>query len=237
MVFLLATIFQVGFLTQVGLPPRSWYFLIWLAPMMVCADAIWSAFKPSLQMARAVIVLFVAVVCVPACWAGSKLRQTNIDLIAAKLKADAKPGDLVLAAPWFHGVSLVRYYPQDQFVTLPPMEEIRIHRYDLMKRAMESSDPVGPVANQIVETLRGGHTVWIVGFLKFPAAGETVSQYPPYHKGIGINDAAYYFSWSTLLGKLVQEHATKGDVIPIPASNEINSVEKVTLIAVSGWHD
>jgi len=237
MVFLLATIFQIGFLARLGLPPRSWYFLIWLAPMMVCADAIWSAFKLSLQSIRAALVIGVAMVCIPACCSGSKLRQTNIDLIAAKLKTDRKPDDLVLAAPWFHGVSLYRYYPQDQFITLPPMEEIRIHRYDLMKRAMESDDPVSPLANRIIETLRTGHTLWIVGSLKFPRAGEKVPQYPPYYKGIGNNDAAYYFSWSEALGKLIQEHATKGDVVAVPAPTEINSVENITLIAVSGWHD
>lgn len=236
-VFLLATIFQVAFLTRLGLPPRSWYFLIWLAPMMVCADAIWSAFRPSVQIARAVFVVTVAAVCVPSCWAGSKMRQTNIDLIAAKLKADRKPQDFVLVAPWFHGVSLCRYYPQDQFTTLPPMEEIRIHRYDLMKRAMQSSDPIGPLANQIVETLRGGHTVWIVGFLKFPQAGEPIPQYPPYYKGIGMNDAAYYFSWSEQLGKLVQAHAIKGDEVTLPAPSAINPVENISLIAISGWHD
>ncbi|MGZ4974590.1 MAG: glycosyltransferase family 39 protein, partial [Limisphaerales bacterium] len=227
-VFLLATIFQIGFLTQVGLPPRSWYFLIWLAPMMICADVTWSAFKTPVQITRALLVTAIAVLCVPSCWSGSKLRQTNIDLIAAKLKTERKPEDMVLVAPWFYGVSLNRYYPQDQFTTLPPMEEIRIHRYDLMKRAMQSADPIGPLANRIVETLRGGHTLWIVGSLKFPAAGETVRQYPPYYKGIGNNDAAYYFSWSEALGKLVQEHATKGDVVSLPTPAIINSVENTT---------
>ncbi|MDB6057541.1 MAG: hypothetical protein JWO95_1385 [Verrucomicrobiales bacterium] len=235
--FLLTTIFQLGLLAKLGLPPRSWYFLIWLGPIMICADAIWSATKPAIQLGRAAIVLLVAAICVPNCLSGAKLRQTNIDLLAAKLKADRKPQDLVLAAPWFNGVSLCRYYPQEQFVTLPPMEEIRIHRYDIMKRAMQSTDPIGPLANSIIETLRSGHTVWIVGSLKFPQPGETVPQYSPYYKGIGINDAAYYFSWSEQLGKLIQEHATKGDVVTVPTTADINSVENISLITVSGWHD
>jgi hypothetical protein len=235
--FILATVFQVGFLARLGLPPRSWYFLIWLAPIMICADVIWSSLKPQVQIGRAIFVLAIALACAPACWSGVMLRQTNIDLIAAKLKTDRKPEDLVLVAPWFYGVSLCRYYPAEKFTTLPPMQEIRIHRYDLMKRAMQSTDPIGPLATQIANTLQSGHTVWIVGSLKFPQQGEKIPQYPPYHQGIGINDAAYYFSWSTALGNLVQQHATKGDIVTPVASVPVNSVENINLLAVSGWHD
>jgi hypothetical protein len=237
LVFLLATLFQIGFLARLGLPPRAWYFLIWLAPIMICADAIWSSFKPVVQTGRAAAVVLVALLCSPACWSGTALRHTNIDLLAAKLHAEKKPEDFVLVAPWFDGVSLCRYYSATNFTTLPPMSEIRIHHYDLMKRAMESSDPIGPLAARIVETLRGGHTLWIVGSLKFPQQGENVPQYPPYHKGIGINDAAYYFSWSEQLGKLVQEHAIKGDVITVPTPGPIDPLENINLIAISGWRD
>jgi hypothetical protein len=52
-----------------------------------------------------------------------------------------------------------------------------------------------------------------------------------------MNDAAYYFSWSTRLGKLVQEHAKVGDVVTPAASGPVNSVENVNLITISGWHD
>jgi hypothetical protein len=235
--FIVAPILQIAFLTKVGLPPRSWYFLNLLAPMIVCADVIWSALKRSVQIGRVATAVLMAVLSASAIWSGSHLRQTNIDLIAQKLKAEKKPEDLVLVAPWFYGVSLCRYYPQTNFTTLPPMEEIRIHRYDLMKRAMQSSDPIGPLESQIVATLRAGNKLWLVGSLKFPKTGETVAQYPPYYSGIGMNDAAYYFSWSGRLGKLVQEHATVGDVVTPSAPGPVNSVENPDLIAISGWHD
>ncbi len=236
-VIVLAVLFQFTLLMQLGLPPRSWYFLILLGPLMLCADGIWSALGSRVQISRIALVLAVATVCASACWSGVQLRQTNIDLIAAKLKAEKKPGDIVLAAAWFNGVSLCRYYPQTNFTTLPPMEEIRIHRYDLMKRAMQSPDPIGPLETQIIQTLRSGHTLWIVGSLKFPQPGETVSQFPPYHTGIGINDAAYYYSWSARLGKLVQEHALKGDIVTPAAPGPVNPMENINLIAVTGWHD
>ena len=234
---ILAPILQIVFLTKVGLPPRSWYFLNLLAPMIICADVIWSSLKPVVRIGCTAVAALIAVLTATAVWSGSHLRQTNIDLIAQKLKNEKKAEDFVLVAPWFNGVSLCRYYPQTNFTTLPPMEEIRIHRYDLMKRAMQSPDPVGPLESQIVATLRGGHKLWLVGSLKFPKQGETVAQYPPYYTGIGMNDAAYYFSWSGRLGKLVQEHAKVGDVVTPAAPGPVNSVENLNLIAISGWHD
>jgi hypothetical protein len=237
-VFVLITLSQIGILTQLKLPPRSWYFLIWLAPMAICADVIWSTFNQrNAQITRVAIICSIALLCAPQCWSQAKLRQTNVDLIAAKLKTDRKPGDLVLAAPWFNGVSLCRYYPTNQFTTLPPMEEIRIHRYDLMKRAMSSTDPIGPLQTQIEQTLRNGNTLWVVGSLKFPQPGESVPTYPPYFKGIGNNDAAYYFSWSTQLGKMVKDHAITGEVVEVKTPYEISKIENFTLIAIRGWHD
>ncbi len=183
------------------------------------------------------MVIAVAVLWVPGCWSGSKLRQTNIDLIASKLKTDCKPGDLVIVAPWFNACSLCRYYPSAGFVTLPPMEEVRIQRYDLMKRAMQSPDPISGLANRAYETLHSGHTLWIVGSLLIPARGEEVLRYPPYYKRIGNNDAAYYYSWAKQIGRFVSEHAVQGGKVDVPALYDVNRLENLNLIAVSGWHD
>lgn len=236
-IFLIAPLLQFVFLTKVGLPPRAWYFLNFLAPMMVCADVVWNSFTPKIRTGRVAVALLIGLLTASVCWSGAQLRQTNVDLIAAKLKSDKKPEDLVLVAPWFNGVSLCRYYPQTNFTTLPPMEEIRIHHYDLMKRSMQSAEPIAGLESQIVGALRGGHKVWLVGSLKFPQPGEKVAQIPPYYTGIGNNDAAYYFSWSGRLGKLVQEHATLGDIVTPAPPAPINPVENLNLIAISGWHD
>ena len=79
---------QIAFLTKVGLPPRSWYFLNLLAPMMLCADVIWSFPKPAMQIGRATAAMVIALLSANLGWSGSHLRQTNIDVIAQKLKTD-----------------------------------------------------------------------------------------------------------------------------------------------------
>ncbi len=224
-----------GFLRGLGVQTPRWYFLILLAPTALVIDVIsGSASSNLIRYSRIVAALGIAVFTVPLSFSGVQLRQTNVDLIAKTLQEKVQPGDMVLVSPWYYGVSLQRYCDAKAFITLPPMDEIRIHRYDIMKRYMMSEKPIAPLLDQIQKTLREGHTLWIVG-LVIIQPNLVPPVYPPYQPGSAVNDAAYFSSWLQEIGSLLQSRATKADQFPIPSSEQINPLENLSLYAISGW--
>src|SRR6185436_19112390 len=99
-------------------------------------------------------------------WRGLHVRQTNMDLVAAKLEASAAADDLIIVNPWYLGVGFhYHFHGRTRWVSVPPIEDLRIHRYDLLKSAYQSVQPMEPVLAAIGQTLRSGHRLWLVGGL------------------------------------------------------------------------
>jgi hypothetical protein len=228
------------FLRHLGLEPRAWYFLLPLAPAALAMDAIFGEidFAP-VRLARAGAALLIGLACLPACYGGARLRQSNVDLVAAQLRQAAQPGDLILVSPWYYGVSLQRYFDARRFVTLPPMSELRIHRYDLMKRQMEAENPIGPLLEAIPKTLQSGHALWVVGVFETPPPGPPQPVYPPYHGGMDMPDARYFSSWMFEISGMIQAHALSGGLvsIPVPGGQTVNPVEDLPLLVIRGWRE
>jgi hypothetical protein len=228
------------FLRAVALPPRSWYFLIWMAPAGLMVDSILGGLDMwRVQIGRAVLSLVLIVACMPACYKSVHFRQSNIDLVAAKLKEAAQPEDLILVFPWHYGVSLQRYFDASRLTTLPPMEEIRIHRYDLMKKAMMTENPIGPLLDKVRATLRSGHRLWVVGAAQAPPGGNPQPVYPPYNGDMKVTEDMYFTSWMFQVTYLVQEHALEGGPvkIPVPGGQPVNPLEDVPLVVIHGWRE
>jgi hypothetical protein len=228
------------FLRALKLPPFSWHFLILLAPAALMADSIlggWDVWRG--QMLRVILSFILVLVCIPVCYAGVHLRQSNIDLVAAKLKEAAQPEDLILVSPWHYGVSLQRYLDARRWTTVPPMKEIRIHRYDLMKQAMMTENPIGPLLDKARATLRSGHRLWLVGIFREPPGGIPQPLYPPYAGNTGQPASRYSFNWMFQITWLVEQHATGGSrvEIPIPGGVAVNPFENVPVLVMDGWRD
>jgi hypothetical protein len=114
-------------------------------------------------------------------------RQTNIDLIAARLSTEVAPNDYVIVHPRHCGTAFQSYYKgAAPWTTLPPLEDHAVHRYDLLKVKMQTKDPIAPVIARITSTLQSGDRVWLVGIMpfteepvpkfsgtKYPGAGST----------------------------------------------------------------
>lgn len=235
-----AVLFHLFFLLRLGLQPRSWYFLILLAPAALALDAILAGGSaPPLRLGRAGLALLLALLFVPACYAEVRLRQSNADLVAETLKQQTHPGDLILVSPWYYGVSLQRYFGTNGFTTLPPMQEIRIHRYDLMKNQMESENPIGPLLQEVGRTLRSGHALWVAGLFQFPPPGPPQPVYPPYHGGMNMADSTYFSSWMFQISRIVQARATSGGQvrIPVPGGATIHPAEDIPLLVFRGWKE
>jgi hypothetical protein len=240
---LAAMLFYGFFLSRIMLQLQSWYFLVLLVPVALCVDVILAApTAPRMRLGRAGLALFLAAVSIPACLAGVQVRQTNADLVENTLKRHSQPGDLILVSPWFYGVALQRHCT-NHFETLPPMaiEDLRIHRYDLMKKQMMADDPVGPLLEQARQTLRNGHDLWMVGAFQFPPPGQPQPLLPPYREDmvLDVPAAHYWSSWMFQFSQMIQDHATSLDQVELstPGGDTINPLENMLLLRFRGWKE
>ena len=238
---LAATLFYGVFLERIGLQQRSWYFLILLAPAALAIDIILAGLAaPAMRLGRAGLALLLAASSIPAGYAAVQVRQSNADLIAQALQQNARPGDLILVSPWHYGVALQRYYT-NHFDTVPPMAELRIHRYDLLKKQMQAENPIGPLLEQARQTLRSGHVLWMVGDFEPPPPGQPQPLMPPYREEMALDvPAAYYVSnWMFQFSQMVQAHSTSSYQVrlSVPGGGAINGLEDMALLKFSGWRD
>ena len=156
---------------------QPWYYIALLVLIAVTLDASLAAISSSIpgRIFRIVFVLFFIGLTVRPVWESVHMRHTNIDLIASKLQNLVSERDLVLVTPWYLGVTFERYYTgKAHWMTSPPIGYHRIHRYDLIKKAMESTnsaEAVELVLAAMSDALKSGNRVWLVGWLPFLPEG------------------------------------------------------------------
>jgi len=221
-------------LSDLSTPP--WYFLPLMAFAAACLDGCLATaprwFSPLLSG-------FAWLACVAACWHGTpaiKVRQTNIDLAAAMVAAQAATNDYVIVNPWAYGVSFNRYYHGvAPWTTVPPLADHVFHRYDLFKQRMQEDHPLQSVVNQLQATLQAGHRVWLVGGL------NTDTQVPadigPAPGAFGWHEIAYDEAWGAQIAREILRHAAQGVVFTNLTSTPVNPFEKANLAIYAGWKD
>jgi hypothetical protein len=93
-------------------------------------------------------------------------RLTNVDEIAEILRSEAAPGDIVVVAKFEYSPSVARYdRGPAPFLTLPPLTDPSLCRFDLVKQQMQTPGAMRPVLRRIEETLDAGRSVWLIGRL------------------------------------------------------------------------
>jgi hypothetical protein len=225
------------FLRFSGLHAQSWYFLVLMATTAIWLDALVPHIgdknvRRLLPTALLLLPLVGAFSAVPAV----RTRATSIDLVAQVLKKRAAQRDVVLTMPWYYGITLGRYY-HGKFTTVPPLSDTTLHRYDLVQKAMENSEPIAGLMHDMEQTLRDGGTVWTIGEIILPDQGEQVPVLPPYTPGNGYSDSDYLTSWSMQIAVFLAQHAKGFDVIKLPDVGTINPLENPKVVAVNGWRD
>ncbi|HSH37944.1 MAG TPA: hypothetical protein VK993_04090 [Chthoniobacterales bacterium] len=228
-----------GFLRLVAYPTQAWYYLPLLGVLAVAIESSLAVLPLHRARVPARLVLAIAVVLLSAVplWKGLQLRQTNVDLAAAQLRDKATAGDVIMIAPWYLGVTLDRYYkgPASK-LTIPPIDDLRVQRYDLLKSQMEAVEPIAPVLGAVERALKAGHRVWIVGGLLFPPAGKLPpSLAPAPFESFGWDEGAYMSAWTMQAGHFLQQHALHAEEVPLATQAPINSHETVQLLVVRGW--
>ena len=229
-----------AFLRLSEFPTQPWYFL----PLMVfAATAMDAALANWCRQFRAWPPVFVAVmVCVPfpTILNFAKYRQTNIDLIASELCRRAKPGDFIVVSPCYCGITFARYYKgQAAWTTLPPIDDHRFHRTDLMKERLCSKPLLKSVLDQAARALSSGHTLWIVGALSLPEPGkiEPPDLPPPPLPGqpFGYAEGCLRgYIWERQMAHLIDWHAEHVEAVLNPQPS-IFQYEELPLIMASGW--
>jgi hypothetical protein len=236
---LVAAVGYAAFLRILSYVTQPWYYVLMLAFAAVCMEMLFTSIpvKKWQWFARSgFAVAFIGAATFPA-WQTLQVRQTNIDLIARQLEFLAKNGDLILVSPWNYGITFRRYYHQETLcATLPPVEDLRFHRCDIIKRQMMSPAPMEPVLQKMGETLRAGKTIWLVGQLIPVARGQRPLEVPPGYEGPdGFVSGPFYRAWMEQAGFFIQTHALDIENVPQVSPQPIMHYEMPALTSIRGW--
>jgi len=223
------------FLKLADFPTQPWYYVPLMAFSAVCLDAMffaaWRWARPAAMILAALTISTTFLFELPAV----KCRQTNVDLIAARLSTEVAPNDYVIVHPWYCGVTFKRYYKAAApWITLPPLEDDAIHRYDLLKAKMQTQDPIAPVIDRITSTLQSGNRVWLVGNIPFdqkPLPEILAAPNNPW----GWADEPYSFYWGIQVTQFLSAHRWRAAVVMAPSTNCVNPYENLPVVAVEGW--
>ncbi len=143
-----------------------------------------------------------------------------------------------MVAPWPYGVPFSYYYKgRAPWTTLPPLADNTIHRYDLMKAAIEKPDEaVRPVFERVEATLRAGGRVWIVGRIDSTDPGKPpLVPAPAPDPRFGWDEASYMIAWERLLGDFLQAHAAGAQAINPSAGYSVSGLEDMRVYRLEGW--
>jgi hypothetical protein len=226
-------VFYLGF----KYPTQRWYYFA-LAPLIaVTAEIALTLDSHSIYLRRARILVAVSILLagtLPA-FRAVQVRQTTMNVVASIVMSGAETGDLIVISPWYYGVSFTYYYRGSlQVMTIPPLGDVRVHRYDLLKNAMLDPDPMKPLREQLQRVLESGHRIWLVGGLETSEAGTVIDRpgTPPLPR-TRWNSSPYEEAWSREIGQFLAAHTTPGELVPM--TQFAQPFETPTVAVIRGW--
>jgi len=227
------------FLRIAGVPTQVWYYIPLLSFAALSLD---TALAPTLNggSARkwklAIFVLISAFLAVPT-WRALEARQTGIDRIAGELSRRVTAQDLVLISPWYLGITFQRYYTGSAvWVTVPPIDDLSIHRWDLLKAKMVSHDTIDPALQSIERTLKSGNRLWLVwSFSPLPKGTDPPTLPPAPESRWGWISDVYVEVWTLQANHFIETHQLQREEIEISPQSPINPFEDLSVEVASGW--
>jgi hypothetical protein len=226
------------FLRLANFPVQPWYFLPPVALAAVCLEA--SLPRPAGKFRALLFGGLAATAAVSALFAVRVLdyRFTNVPLFAQKTSAAAK-NDFVIVTPWQMGITFARYYHGPcEWMTIPPLPDHSVHRFDLIPAIMADPNALAPVLAKAGDTLRAGGAVWIVGGLNdVNGTNAPTVMPPPPLPASGWNETPYRINWNDQLAWLLRRHATNIECLDRGFAEDVNLNERVAFFKLSGWKD
>ena len=222
------------------LQTQPWYYvplLVLVAPALDAAAGLLPATE-RWKMARLTVSLAAALTIAIPGWTMVNTRWTNVDVVAANLGKQATAGDAIVLNPFWLGLTFQRYYHgQAAWVTVPPLDDVHIVRYDLAKTAMTRPNSVDPVLETMAKALQSGHRVWWVAGISTGADNVPPHILPPAPlPGTGWYLGPYLLSWGRQAAYLLETHAVNSETMEVHPGGPVMSYEDVRVTAVSGWH-
>lgn len=217
-----------------------WHWLPFMVFAAVNIEAALTDWAQRFRTAWLILACLVSLVPLPTAVTGAKCAHTNMDIVGAQLSSRAEAGDVIAVYPWEFGIPFARYYTGPaEWVTLPPVSDLRFHRYDLVKRDLRAGQPVEPILDRMERTLASGHRVWLVGSLPEPKPGETeVPNLPPPAASNAPDawfDADYTYIWGRQLGDFLTKHAQQSWSLDVFPKHCLIGLEVVPAFAGAGW--
>ena len=235
---IVCTAAQLLFLKSMQVYVRSWYFLPSMAVTAIFLDVVFSSFN-LWNILRIVLAIIAVVTTFNISQQEACIRQTNIDIIASELEQSAGKDDLIVVNPWYLSISFQHYYHGlAPFTTLPPIEDYKVHRYDLIKAKIASADPIEPVLSETSRILKSGGSVWIVGGMRGvpPPENYLPQPLPPAPNSIyGWSANEYTISWEQQFMHLILSHIAQDSVLPPLTDKPISSLENCSIGIFRGW--
>ncbi len=227
-----------GFFQFARIIPLQRYYLAFFCLLAAAADLALAHLCHFhwLRLARISAVLIGMVTLPFAVWPHLVKRETNIDILAEKLGKDAGPNDLILVNSWTRGISFNRYYHgPTRWMTVPNIQEHRIHRYDLMEAKMQEFFPIADIEQAIATTLKSGNRVWVIddSNVSVKSARPLILTPAPDPK-FGWSANIYSYAWAHQLGLFLQRHAGKIDERARPQLL-VSNHENAFLLLAEGW--
>ncbi len=240
-----ATILVVGTaaylaaLKSTQLQTEPWYYVPLAVLMAPVLDAVVGLLATSERprILRAAAVLAVSFMMAASGWSQARTRWTNIDIVAQNMSKQVTAGDTIVLNPFWLGMTFQRYYHGPAaWVTLPPIDDVSIVRYDLVKAAMARPRPIDPTLEAMARSLQSGHRIWWVGGISTGPDGETPRILPPAPlPNSGWFIGPYLYSWGRQAAHLVELHGVKAEVMEAHVGGPVSNYENVTVTIVSGW--
>jgi hypothetical protein len=233
---IIATAAMLAFFRNVGWFTSPWYFLPLMGVSILCLHAITTAIvKIEWRVLAAIAAAGLSLLLVPATTHYAVMSRTNADVVAATVAQRATKDDLIVVSPYFYAVSFHRYYNGvAPWTALPAVDDYSLHRWDLLKRAMQTPEAINPILDRIRATLDSGHIVFLVGAFP-PGASAKPAALPPAPNAIaGWSFQAYVRNWGQQTSYLVHQHASRATFYLMKENAPINPLEHLGIIAVHG---
>ncbi len=213
---------------------QTWYYVEMLCLCAISLDGLLGANWPALRpwgLLRIGLMVVMMTWGARSGWEEAHTRRSNVDLIAAVLDKNASDRDLIVVQSAWEGITFDRYYHgRAHWVTVPPIDSLKVHRCDLMVEKMTQQDPMAPVLREMTDTLRNSNSVWLVGNLLVmqpkppPASGLPIKWYGPY-----VN------YWSAQVAAHLLGHALRGRPIEMPLNEPVSQLENLPVVRFSGY--
>lgn len=213
--------------------PQHWHYSFILLMSGIMVSVIFQLEGRGLWL-FAIIVLALFSNIVPL-WHATTVRQTNMDIVAELLEKSADKNDLIIVNPWYFGTTFDRYYDGEApWLTLPPLGDHKLTRYDLLQEAMKGSNAISKVIQAAENSLSSNGDVWHVGY--FPKADSSINMSsvgPAPDKIIGWSAAGYARHWSTNLANWIRAESLTTTRIKIKDKHNYHPYSRVSLYKIS----